>query len=640
MDGGQTSSNPAPAGNSSDFVRKLYKMLEDPTYASIVRWGDEGDSFVVLECEKFTKTILPKHFKHSNFASFVRQLNKYDFHKVRQNNEENGQSPYGQNAWEFKHPEFRANSKESLDNIRRKAPAPRKQTQSNEESVPTQQIDLLNQQIVAQQQQIQHLSDRYAQLSVDHQLMLQEVMRVQKTVLNHENVIHQVMNYLLSMDRQRRDSKAVPFQASGTTMSPSQVGAVDDEPSSPLQQASKLLSDMNAELQFNINGADSMNDPQKTTVVSTPTMDPNARNGSLRPANVAPPNPNQAQQAQAQAQALVYPKMAGDLEQVVYPVGATNGIDPMYSEHINNVPYPMPPKQEVDPSDARRQFPDNRKKTNNVDPGWVRSPQILLVEDDATCRQIGGKFLYSFSCVIDTAFDGLEAVNKIQGGSKYDLILMDIIMPNLDGVSACHLIRQFDRTPIIAMTSNIRSDDIQLYFQHGMDDVLPKPFTRKSLLDMLERHLDHLKISPQNPPGMEQVPPSATAVNLATAAQNSATQSIKEDSSPGQSPAGSMNNWQSPGQFQNMQAVPTNMPAVQGPYVTAPPTAYTVDQNGVQYPAPPPVGVPTAGAPVRPPHRRQISDMSSATDNPNMPKRQRMYSQPQPMLAMQAGRPG
>jgi CheY-like chemotaxis protein len=56
----------------------------------------------------------------------------------------------------------------------------------------------------------------------------------------------------------------------------------------------------------------------------------------------------------------------------------------------------------------------------------------------------------------------------MNAGSKYDLVLMDIIMPNLDGVSATHLVRQFDNTtPIIAMTSNIRSDDISMYFQHG-----------------------------------------------------------------------------------------------------------------------------------------------------------------------------
>ncbi len=75
--------------------------------------------------------------------------------------------------------------------------------------------------------------------------------------------------------------------------------------------------------------------------------------------------------------------------------------------------------------------------------------------------------MYAFHCAIDSALDGLEAVNKMNAGAKYDLVLMDIIMPNLDGVSATHLIRQFDNTPIVAMTSNIRSDDISMYFQHG-----------------------------------------------------------------------------------------------------------------------------------------------------------------------------
>lgn len=104
-----------------DFVKKLYKyvssvrstgpsqhhpssrMLEDQSFAHVVSWGPNGDCFVVKVCTRrpiilsighayrhpvsqdmneFTKSILPRLFKHSNFASFVRQLNKYDFHKV------------------------------------------------------------------------------------------------------------------------------------------------------------------------------------------------------------------------------------------------------------------------------------------------------------------------------------------------------------------------------------------------------------------------------------------------------------------------------------------------------------------------------------------------------------------------------
>ncbi|KAF8462126.1 HSF-type DNA-binding-domain-containing protein [Kalaharituber pfeilii] len=57
-----------------------YRMLEDPIYRHIVRWSDTGENFIVLDNTEFTKNVqnvLPRYFKHSNFASFVRQLNKY-----------------------------------------------------------------------------------------------------------------------------------------------------------------------------------------------------------------------------------------------------------------------------------------------------------------------------------------------------------------------------------------------------------------------------------------------------------------------------------------------------------------------------------------------------------------------------------
>ncbi|PGH15133.1 hypothetical protein AJ79_02659 [Helicocarpus griseus UAMH5409] len=587
-------------------------MLEDPSYSQIVRWGDDNDSFVVLECEKFTKSILPKHFKHSNFASFVRQLNKYDFHKVRQNNEETGQSPYGPNAWEFKHPEFKANNKDSLDNIRRKAPAPRKPAQINDEAFATQQFDLLNQQLVAQAQQFQQLSDRFSQLTMENQVMQTEVRRVQKTMLNHEQVLHFMMNYLHGVDaRQRRESRAaVTFQGTtGSELSPSQVAPVEDDPASPLQHASKILTELSNEIQLNMGSLESMGGDMQSRLpgaAPTPPLDQTQRNGALRPPTSA-----------GSSSTLGYSKLNGELEQMVYPVGAPNGIEPLYSDHVNNMSYSFPPR-ELDPNDPRRQYVDGRKKSMYVNPGWVQPPRILLVEDDQTCRQVGGKFLLSFCCTVDYALDGLEAVNKIQEGSKYDLILMDIIMPNLDGVSACSVIRRVDSTPIIAMTSNIRSSDIELYFQNGMNDVLPKPFTRQSLLTVLERHLNHLKTIPS---AME-APQSAIVAPM----QNSAGQSIKDENSPGPSPAASMNNWQSPGQFQGMSPINTNVPGQymqqQTPTTAA---AYALDQNGVQYPQPQITTMnPAAAARVQ--HRRQMSDMASAAEANSFPKRQKMFT--------------
>ncbi|CCO26408.1 Transcription factor prr1 AltName: Full=Pombe response regulator 1 [Rhizoctonia solani AG-1 IB] len=115
---------------TSDFVKKLFKMLEDPQFAHVVTWGPQGDCFVVKDVTEFTKSILPRMFKHSNFASFVRQLNKYDFHKLKNAEAEAGGMGYGDQSWTFKHPDFRADDREALENIKRKVPAARKSKNS------------------------------------------------------------------------------------------------------------------------------------------------------------------------------------------------------------------------------------------------------------------------------------------------------------------------------------------------------------------------------------------------------------------------------------------------------------------------------------------------------------------------------
>jgi len=224
----------------------------------------------------------------------------------------------------------------------------------------------------------------------------------------------------------------------------------------------------------------------------------------------------------------------------------------------------------------------------------------------------------------------------MNAGSKYDLVLMDIIMPNLDGVSACHLIRQFDTTPIVAMTSNIRSDDISMYFQHGMNDVLPKPFTKEGLLHMLEKHLVHLKKPMAQIEGMAAPQPVQVPRSLI----------LKEEDSPAKSPA-TTSNWNSPNQLPGVSPVGSSVTdeyahAMQGQQVQHP-GAYAVNaiQATVGFNTSPQMHMQarqqvqqiSAG------HRRQISDISGGggDDMNNPAKRQQMFAPqiPQQMNPMQ-----
>lgn len=122
------------------------------------------------------------------------------------------------------------------------------------------------------------------------------------------------------------------------------------------------------------------------------------------------------------------------------------------------------------------------------------SGHVLLVEDNAVNQQVAMGLLRLLGCTFEIADNGLQAVDKWQT-KRFDLVLMDIEMPVLDGISATQMIRQTEAgkpgcyTPIVAVTANAMDGDRELYLNNGMDDYLSKPFSRQSLYQILRRWL-------------------------------------------------------------------------------------------------------------------------------------------------------
>ena len=101
--------------------------------------------------------------------------------------------------------------------------------------------------------------------------------------------------------------------------------------------------------------------------------------------------------------------------------------------------------------------------------------KILVVDDEALLVK-GIRFnLQNEGYEVITGSDGLEAVRLVQEESP-DLVVLDVMMPNMDGLTACARIREFSDVPIILLTAKVDDMDKLMGFDHGTDDYLTKPF--------------------------------------------------------------------------------------------------------------------------------------------------------------------
>ncbi len=131
---------------------------------------------------------------------------------------------------------------------------------------------------------------------------------------------------------------------------------------------------------------------------------------------------------------------------------------------------------------------DNLDVSNqNLDQKPKLGSHILLAEDNLLNQKLGERILTNMGMKVTLASNGSIALDLARKGT-YDLIILDLQMPIMDGIEACKNIRIFDqKTPIIAMTANAFSEDRELCFNVGMNDYISKPIDPKSLYKALIR---------------------------------------------------------------------------------------------------------------------------------------------------------
>ncbi|KAG1277626.1 hypothetical protein G6F62_010899 [Rhizopus arrhizus] len=162
-------------------------MVNDPTTDRLIRWSKEGNSFLVENHEEFAKLVLPRFYKHNTFASFVRQLNMYDFHKMPHIRQDVNPSE----IWEFSNPHFQQNRSDLLVLVTRKRNRDRDETDGEKVNLGT-----LLKEITSIKKHQNNITADLSNLRRDNELIWKETLAAREKHQRHEQVISKILQFL------------------------------------------------------------------------------------------------------------------------------------------------------------------------------------------------------------------------------------------------------------------------------------------------------------------------------------------------------------------------------------------------------------------------------------------------------------
>ncbi|OBA19034.1 hypothetical protein METBIDRAFT_33655 [Metschnikowia bicuspidata var. bicuspidata NRRL YB-4993] len=209
------------------FVMKIWSMVNDPNNHDNIRWNEDGETFQVVHREEFMKNILPKYFKHNNFASFVRQLNMYGWHKIQDINSGSMKDDRNQEeVLQFKNPYFIRGREDLLDNI------VRNKTGGNEDTLD---VNLLNLQYVMNEidlikmNQLAILEDM-RRMRKDNQVLWSESFTARDRHQKQSQTLEKIMKFLAAV---YGNSAGKIFEVEDNNFSNQQVSAYNNTTAKP-----------------------------------------------------------------------------------------------------------------------------------------------------------------------------------------------------------------------------------------------------------------------------------------------------------------------------------------------------------------------------------------------------------------------